>query len=410
MTTIKKTSAPRPMIARPLLPTTWMLLMLGAVWAACGGDDASTANNAPGADMARPSADMRQPDMTRPGPDMRQPDMRQPDMRQPDMRQPDMSQPDMRQPDMNVPDMRQPDMTPPDMGSPLEPTYQGSSPLYQPGELMVEVKAAAGAPAPTTIYAPVQGGQYPVVVFQHGFLMATGHYGAMLRHIASHGFIVVAPQMYDAGGFPIGKPNTDQEAALAVQVLTWARASLQAQVPGRTARLDRLGMVGHSRGSKVIWKVIKGGQQAQALVGLDPVDGTGGPLGGDPRVLSGQVNHTIPTLIVGTGLGPIDGGLLQPACAPQGDNYVQFYGAARSPAYQVVLTEHGHLDMLDDNPSPCGRECTICPAGPSRAPARAASAGLIVALMRAELQGVASARAQLTSPSGVLVAFMAQHR
>lgn len=280
----------------------------------------------------------------------------------------------------------------------VEMIYQGGAPLYLPGALEVEQRAATGAPVDVQLYVPKAAGQYPVVVFQHGFLMATTHYSALLRHVASHGFVVVAPQMYAPGGLPLGKPSTTQEAETARRVLGWVREQLQAQLPGVVVRADRMGLVGHSRGGKVIWRLLLGGEQPQAVVGVDPVDGTGGPLGGDSRVVAGMLPQAIPTLIIGTGLGPNAAGAFQPACAPQGDNHEQFYADVRSPAYHVVLKAHGHLDMLDDNPQPCGLECTACPAGPSRAPARAAVAGMIVALLREQLQGVEAAAEALKQP------------
>lgn len=380
------------------------VLLICALFTACSEDAPVVAvemGQQPTLDMRALGEDMRRVD------DMREPlkDMALPEDMRPaqDMR----AAQDMRpQEDMRV----VVDMGAPDQGLPTGELYKGSAPVYTKGPLAVSVKQAQGSPAPVTIYAPSAAGQYPVVIFQHGFLLATGHYSDMLEHIASHGFIVVAPQMYAAGGLPFGKPNTDQETALAVQVLAWVKASLGAQLQGVTARTELIGLVGHSRGSKVIWKMLVGGERVQAVVGLDPVDGTGGPLGGEMRVAGAPFNFSIPTLIIGTGLGPMGSGPFQPACAPAGDNHEQFYAAAKSPAYHIVMTEHGHLDMLNDRPSPCGLECTSCPSGPMRAPMRAASAGLVVSLMRAQLQGVPDAQAVLSQTMGAPVVMSAEQK
>lgn len=375
-----------------------------ALFSACAEDEPAPLNDMGG----RPQLDMRVvvEDMRR-ADDMRAPakDMTTQEEMSPadDMRGGE----DMRMlEDMRMVD----DMGAPDQGMPTGMLYQGSAPVYAVGPLQVSVTQVQGAPAPVTLYAPSAAGQYPVVIFQHGFLMATSHYSDMLKHIASHGFIVVAPQMYPAGGLPFGKPSTDQETALAKQVLAWVKTSLAGQLRGLTPRTDLLGMLGHSRGGKVIWKLLVGGERVQAVAGLDPVDGTGGPLGGEMRVVSGAFSFSIPTLIIGTGLGPMTSGPFQPACAPAGDNHEQFYGAAKSPAYHIVMTEHGHLDMLNDQPTPCGLECTSCPAGPMRAPMRAASAGLVVALMRAQLQGVPGALMTLSQTAGAPVAMTAAQK
>jgi predicted dienelactone hydrolase len=38
-------------------------------------------------------------------------------------------------------------------------------------------------------------GKFPVVQFQHGFLIMNTCYSQIISHIASYGFIVVAPQV-----------------------------------------------------------------------------------------------------------------------------------------------------------------------------------------------------------------------
>ena len=65
-----------------------------------------------------------------------------------------------------------------------------------------------GSPVPGQVWAPTQPGLYAVVVLQHGFLLSNTYYSQLIAQIASHGFIVVAPQMYEAGGLPFGKGST----------------------------------------------------------------------------------------------------------------------------------------------------------------------------------------------------------
>jgi chlorophyllase len=45
------------------------------------------------------------------------------------------------------------------------------------------------------VVAPLQAGKYPVIVFLHGFELAFHYYEQLLQHVASHGFIAVAPQV-----------------------------------------------------------------------------------------------------------------------------------------------------------------------------------------------------------------------
>ena len=265
--------------------------------------------------------------------------------------------------------------------------YVGTGDPYTPGSLAVERVNLDQAPAELLVVVPTEDGVYPVVVFQHGFLMANTHYGDLLDHVASHGFVVVAPQMYEPGGLPIGKPSTDEETELAGQVYDWLEDNLDAALDVE-ARTDLLGLAGHSRGAKVIWWSLRDDpRDVGAVAGVDPVDGTGGPLGGEPRILDNPPTIEVPKLLIGTGLGPVEPNLLQPACAPEGDNYEDFYAAATTPTWEVVAPDYGHNDMLDDDPSGCGEECDICPAGDARQPMRTLTAGMLVALYRAALQG-----------------------
>lgn len=287
------------------------------------------------------------------------------------------------------PDMR---VEPEDMKAPAQGVYVGVGDVFSEGALAVasvDVDAGGGPGVDTKVWYPTAGGSYPVVFFQHGFLMANTHYSELIEHVASHGFIVVAGQMYDAGGLPIGKPSAAEEATSARALWAWGRSSVSSVLPaGVEPWGEQIGVIGHSRGGKVSWLLFEGGVDGvAAFVGLDPVDGTGGPLGGEARAVMGAATRMGATLIIGTGLGGESSGPLAPACAPSGDNHEEFYGAALAPAYHIVATSYGHNDMLDDSPAGCGFECTACPAGDARAPMRSASAGWSVALLREALQG-----------------------
>ncbi len=278
---------------------------------------------------------------------------------------------------------------------------------YSSGSLTVNSteldSGAAGPPVPVTLFVPASTDDetLPVLVFQHGFLMATAWYSDLLTVVASHGFVVVAPQMYEAGGLPFGKPSTAEEVESARALRTWIADNLQDHV---SVHIDwnRIGYIGHSRGGKVAWSLLKADPSlAHAIAGIDPVDGTGGPLGGEARLIDGEFPFSMPTLVIGTGLGSSTGsGLAMMPCAPEGDNHAQFYAAAQSPAYHVTVTEHGHLDMLDDDTSGCGMSCAACVQGPSRATMRETTAGLLVAFFEASLNERSAAEDVLRSGSG----------
>lgn len=50
-------------------------------------------------------------------------------------------------------------------------------------------------PKPLLIATPSEEGKFPVLVFSHGYLLYNSFYSQLLQHVASHGFIVIAPQV-----------------------------------------------------------------------------------------------------------------------------------------------------------------------------------------------------------------------
>lgn len=55
--------------------------------------------------------------------------------------------------------------------------------------------AAPPPPKPLLVSTPCEEGEFPVLIFLHGFLLYNSFYSQLLQHISSHGFIVVAPQV-----------------------------------------------------------------------------------------------------------------------------------------------------------------------------------------------------------------------
>ncbi len=279
--------------------------------------------------------------------------------------------------------------------------YKSNSDSYQKGFLTVKKvnikKGDNGAQVDATVYVPQGYNEFAAVIFQHGFLLDNTYYSEILEHLSSHGFVVVAPQMYKADGIPIGKPKTPEEADLAIQFYNWLKNNLN-NIISVNARMDILGLAGHSRGGKVVWTImLKDSSWSKAILGIDPVDGTGGPLGGESRIADKPFNLNITSLIIGTGLGP-EGQGLNPACAPEGDNHVQFYNASSSPAFHSVALEYGHLDMLNDTTPNCGMTCTACKSGPDRANMRKYTAAQMTAFFRYTLQQDSGVKGILTNP------------
>lgn len=133
--------------------------------------------------------------------------------------------------------------------------------LAQPGPYTVSantVRVDAGGPAPfdALLYYPAleaapgaamdpSGGPYPAIAFGHGFLQAPFRYGGVLAHLASWGFVVIAPDTQTGFAPSHGQFALDLRTCLAWLELENAR-------PGATLRggIDaaRFGVSGHSMG------------------------------------------------------------------------------------------------------------------------------------------------------------------
>lgn len=264
--------------------------------------------------------------------------------------------------------------------------YVGSGDPYGIGELEIRripiEPCEAGAPVRLNIYTPVGAARYPVVLFEHGFTVDIDWYTESLNHLASHGFVVLAPQTY-APFNPFAAPSDAVEADRVLQVLDWAQGSLDA-VTGVATDMSRLGISGHSRGGKVAWKVVqRDPSRFLAIAGVDPVDSD---FGG--RVTSAGLTFSVPSLVIGTALGVVPAPGIPLACAPAGFNHVQFYEVVQAPAWHVVALDGGHMDMLDSGKlGNCGVVCMVCTSGPNPAATRQMIVGMMVAMFRGTLQG-----------------------
>ena len=233
---------------------------------------------------------------------------------------------------------------------------------HAPRQVLI-AEGEGGAPREIRLFFPDAHGNYPLLQFQHGFVSDVDTYTNLLDKLAAFGFVIAAPQMYE--GDPSTAPSVPEEAAAAVDVLTWVQNNvngiLAAQAdPVAEARADinATGMLGHSRGGQVAWRVLfdhAGETNARAIAGVDPVDGDAPPFppGGTGGLVTddeGAFQFPHASLILGMGLG--NTGAPGFECAPENRNYRLFYDASAPPRYEITATGHGHSDMLNgDEPS-----------------------------------------------------------
>lgn len=266
--------------------------------------------------------------------------------------------------------------------------------VFKAGRFPVEIRdtrklgsTTAPPPKPLLLAFPSQSGEYPVLLLFHGFEIVNSSYTQLLQHIASHGYITVAPQMYILTG-----ANAEQEIDDAEAIFNWLPDGLSYYLPDEVLPdMENVAIAGHSRGGKVAFgSALRLAAQntkirLSALVGIDPVDGTGRGHQTKPPILTYEPHSFdlhCPTLVIGSGLGP-KWDLLIPPCAPEGVSHREFFSECSSPSYHFVASEFGHMDFLNDDAGPL---TCFCKNGVAREPMRRFSGGIMVAFLDAFLR------------------------
>ncbi|XP_042516480.1 chlorophyllase-2 [Macadamia integrifolia] len=247
-------------------------------------------------------------------------------------------------------------------------------------------------PKPLLIATPSAKGDFPLLLFLHGYLLHNSFYSQLILHIASHGFIVIAPQLYTVAG-----PDTSEEIKAAAAITDWLSAGLQYVLPPDVRpSLTKLGLAGHSRGGKAAFALALGytttSLKFSALMGIDPVDGMDKGKQTPPPVLTyvpRSFDLDMAVLVVGSGLGEVKKNPLFPPCAPKGVNHEDFFNECRAPVSYFVVKDYGHVDMLDDDTKGFKGKATycFCKNGKAREPMRRFVGGVVVAFMKAYLEG-----------------------
>uniref|UniRef100_A0A7N0VKQ7 Chlorophyllase n=1 Tax=Kalanchoe fedtschenkoi TaxID=63787 RepID=A0A7N0VKQ7_KALFE len=224
-------------------------------------------------------------------------------------------------------------------------------------------------PKPLLIASPSgdREGEFPVLMLLHGFLLYNSFYSQLMQHIASHGFIVVAPQLYTCAG-----PDCTDEIDSTAEIACWFPKGLKHFLPPKIQpNLSKLAL-------SPWWQ--------------DPVGGTAKGVQTPPPVLTYVPNSfdiDMPVMVIGSGLGELKKNAFFPPCAPSGVNHWEFYIECKSPACHFLAKDYGHLDMLDDKTTGIRGAASycLCMSGKSREPMRRFVGGAIVAFMKSYLGG-----------------------
>ncbi len=207
------------------------------------------------------------------------------------------------------------------------------------------------------LFYPASGGNYPLILFTHGFLLSADGYRCYGEHLASHGFVVVVPSLVmDLLNMDHQELATDLMFAIDYCI----EASGDTNSPIFSLVDERaIGLAGHSLGGKLSLLTAVKDTRVRAAALLDPVD-SGNPLDPDPDRYPSVTPELmpdihIPLLIVGSELGSKVAFLT--ACAPEEENYQRFFEAANPPAVEVTQLGVGHSQYVNKGNNPASFVC-----------------------------------------------------
>ncbi|KAL5542019.1 hypothetical protein UlMin_009729 [Ulmus minor] len=265
--------------------------------------------------------------------------------------------------------------------------------VVEPETCFTKCSQEVKPPKALLIGSPSEAGEFPALLLIHGYLLYNSFYSQLIQQVASHGFIVIAPQLYTLAG-----PDTSEEIKSTAAITNWLSQGLQHYLPPNVqANLSKLALGGHSRGGKTSFalalnKELTTTLKFSALIGIDPIDGMDKGKQTPPPVLTyvpRSFDLDMPVMVIGSGLGKVRRNPLFPPCAPEGVNHEDFFKECREPACYFVAKDYGHLDMLDDDTKGIRGKTSycLCKNGKSREPMRKFVGGVIVAFLKAYLRG-----------------------
>jgi pimeloyl-ACP methyl ester carboxylesterase len=232
----------------------------------------------------------------------------------------------------------------------------------------------------------------PLVLFKHGFQLATADYATTLGQIASHGYVVVS---VDTPASLFNGPTQAQERDGVIASLDWA---LSTAAPF-AAHLDgaHVAALGHSRGGKIAVMVAAKDARVGALLGLDPVNGCGPGASYSTDCPDVTTASFAPSLAIPAGyMGETADSQGTNACAPAAENYATIYAASTAAPWAAAWTFAGaaHMTFTDDGGGLYGAFCAK--ASGDEPTLRDEIRTLAVAFLDRYLRGDASMDAWLT--------------
>ena len=246
---------------------------------------------------------------------------------------------------------------------PLEDT--GPYELYVEDPIRIP-GSASNRTVDTTLCAPassdgstIADGVFPLVITSPGSTQSRTKYRSYCEHLASWGFVVVSQSIIGNSGF-FPPANHKKPAADVSAMIDW----LLSDESGLADWIDpeRIGVAGHSMGGKVSMLAAAADSRIGAVVGWDPVDANGPFTGQNSPDYSSATPEQMPDIraaiaVLGETLNK-RGSFFSPACAPEADNFQQYFEHALTPSLEVEIFDADHMDWTDSGGcwpcSPCG--------------------------------------------------------
>jgi len=251
------------------------------------------------------------------------------------------------------------------------------------------IKATVCAPANDSGDA-IADGRFPLIVISPGAKLSRSQYSSYCEHLATWGFVVVNQSFVGNDGlFP--PANHNPLAADVSSIIDWA---IEGDI-GSHVDSNAIGVAGHSLGGKVSMLAAANDLRIGAVVGWDPVDanapftneGSSSWSSATPERM-GDINA--PVAVLGETVNA-RGSFFSPACAPEADNFAQYYEHAVTPSLEVEIFNANHMQWTDS--SGC-RPCNPCGSA-DRSIVQEVTRTVTTAWFRLYLLGDASAEAAL---------------
>ena len=211
----------------------------------------------------------------------------------------------------------------------------------------VDLRQAAVRNAP-----PAAGDRLPLIVYCHGGYGHRRDNAALATHLASHGYVVVAPQFFDSiadmglegGKAAIKDEPIDRSAAARPHQASWTITQILAGADAAIARMvdpSRIGSFGGSLGGYTTLELNAVDTRVSATVALAPACGYRSPLPVMRRIK--QLMHPgawreVPTTLI-TG----DEDVLVNV-----EDVRDLFNVMTGPKRLVVVHEAGHIHMFDN--------------------------------------------------------------